>query len=564
MAELQCVDCGKTHPPRTALAPSRFRSLIDSTALPTSFESASVRDLLRQTDEEIASRKRSIDRLLCEVAELRRRSEQHKFIVAPIRRVPPEVMGEIFMQLAAIERHCYSLTDYSEKLVGPQDMVQPFSRRAPLIFGQIAREWRAIALSIPGLWNSIALHCRSKKDLTNIHLCNTWLQRSGSLPLSIRLYRSYVQEDPTSQNIRACQDLVRIILPFAKRWRSLELRNLPASSYDVLHELLPESAPLLQSLSIEHCDDPIPPTQFAPWTRFCVAPKLRLLYFDSINGANVATLGEPTFPWSQLTHIDVGDCSAYDCLAILGQASMAVACKFVINKPSFLQHPSVSHFRLQTLKVDAYDTSLPLWTGLTCSVLSTFSLDSKSSGLPSFLSRSGQVIEDFTLMGSNLDATQFLSCLTSMPRLRRLEVSEHGDGSQFTGRVWESLTGTPTQGFSPLIPNLESLDLAGGTQFSHRSVVRFLKSRVQKVVDFAPLKDLRLSIWRPMSESVHDRLMTFGKLGLKIQVEVVGDSEEDSGSEASDTEDEDDCPFRSRERGRFGVKSRVTVGRGRK
>ncbi|KAJ7684631.1 hypothetical protein DFH06DRAFT_13455 [Mycena polygramma] len=544
-SELQCVDCGKTHPPCTALAPSRFRSLIDSTTLPTSFESASVREFLRETDEGIASRVRRINRLLCEVAELRRRSEQHKPIVAPIRRVPPEVMGEIFVQLAAIDKPWY-LPD-TERLLELQHTVQPFSRRAPLIFGQISREWRAIALSIPSLWNSVALHCRSAKDLTNIFLCSTWLQRSGSLPLSIRLYRSYGQEAPTSQNIRACQDLIRTILPFAQRWRSLELQNLPASSYDVLHELLPDSVPMLESLSIEHYQKPkMTIGQSTPWTRFCVAPKLHLLYFDSVNGANIATLGEPTFPWSQLMHIDVRDCSAYDCLAILGQASMAVACKFMVNKPSLLQHPSVSHPGLQTLKLEVYDNILPVWSCLTCPALSTFSIHSESAAdhfpenLASFLSRSGQVIEDFTLMGSNLDATQFLSCLTRMPRLRRLQVSEHGDGEQFTDRVWESLTWTPAQDSSPLIPNLKSLDLAGCRQFSHRSVVHFLKSRIQNVdspADFSSLQEMNLSIWRPMSESAYERLMAFGKFGLKITVDVLGDG--DVRTEESDTEDED-------------------------
>ncbi|KAJ7118726.1 hypothetical protein C8R44DRAFT_546078, partial [Mycena epipterygia] len=106
---------------------------------PSVSETAAIQDFIRNTDAEIGSKERnivalqaSIDQLVCEVAELRRCSDQHKAIIAPIRRVPHEVMAEIFMQLAEIE--------------------EENGRQAPLIFGEISREWRTIALSLPRLW----------------------------------------------------------------------------------------------------------------------------------------------------------------------------------------------------------------------------------------------------------------------------------------------------------------------------------------------------------------------------------------------------------------------------
>ncbi|KAJ6500516.1 hypothetical protein C8R45DRAFT_788861, partial [Mycena sanguinolenta] len=94
-------------------------------------------------DVEIGYKRGTILCLQCEVAELRRRSEQHKVIIAPIRRVPAEIMAEISYNSLPSRRN--------------QREVQPALHRAPLIFGQVSSQWRAISLSTPMLWNSIFL-----------------------------------------------------------------------------------------------------------------------------------------------------------------------------------------------------------------------------------------------------------------------------------------------------------------------------------------------------------------------------------------------------------------------
>lgn len=160
------MDCGKTHPARAELAPSPFQM---KETPPTVSETAAIHDFIRNTDAEIASKERnivtlkaSIHRLRCEMAELRRYSVQCKAIIAPIRRVPPEVMAEIFMQLAEIEaekgrRLLAADSDFGDYIIEKPYMVKPRLHRAPLIFGGICREWRTIALSSPRLWTSISL-----------------------------------------------------------------------------------------------------------------------------------------------------------------------------------------------------------------------------------------------------------------------------------------------------------------------------------------------------------------------------------------------------------------------
>ncbi|KAF7353671.1 hypothetical protein MVEN_01052000 [Mycena venus] len=233
---MPCADCNKTHTPRAALAPSPFQSIIAQARMPDVWETAAIRDFSRDTDAEILARELAIDRLLCEVAELRRRSEQHKAIIAPIQRVPPEIMAEIFLQLAAIEAEVEidSRYDVGDYLVNKKPMVRPVRHRAPLIFGEISREWRFIMLSTPSLWNSISLSCTDEGVQTNISLCDLWLKRSGSLPLSIRLFRDWDISHPSQKVIENFQDVMKTILPYAQRWRILDLENLPVPSYDVL------------------------------------------------------------------------------------------------------------------------------------------------------------------------------------------------------------------------------------------------------------------------------------------------------------------------------------------
>ncbi|KAJ7739682.1 hypothetical protein DFH07DRAFT_708495, partial [Mycena maculata] len=134
------------------------------------------------------------------------------------------------------------------------------------------------------------------------------------------------------------------------------------------------------------------------------------------------------FPWAQLTHIDIGDCSPNDCLQILEQASTAIACSFEIRRDSSLQHsPLITHSQLEVLKIYAYVHLRPLWSRLTCPALISLSIESSRrqglAGLLQFFTRSGETIENVKLIDCGLSDNQFMSCLRDLPLLRRLDVS---------------------------------------------------------------------------------------------------------------------------------------------
>ncbi|KAJ3564916.1 hypothetical protein NP233_g7982 [Leucocoprinus birnbaumii] len=64
--------------------------------------------------------------------------EIYKGVLAPISRIPNEILQEIF-------RHTL-----------PSTFVRPSTRHSPLLLTMICRKWRSIALSTPSLWSSIS------------------------------------------------------------------------------------------------------------------------------------------------------------------------------------------------------------------------------------------------------------------------------------------------------------------------------------------------------------------------------------------------------------------------
>ncbi|KAE9410788.1 hypothetical protein BT96DRAFT_796966, partial [Gymnopus androsaceus JB14] len=111
--------------------------------------------------------------LLSERQKLQEYIEAHRELASPVRQIPPETLAKTFVQCLPTEP-LYPIRNLDE---------------APLSLTSICRDWRRIALTTPRLWNSLHIYLPPplSRDACSRRIAGTtsWLERSGSLPLSI-------------------------------------------------------------------------------------------------------------------------------------------------------------------------------------------------------------------------------------------------------------------------------------------------------------------------------------------------------------------------------------------
>lgn len=180
--------------------------------------------------------------LKAEAKRLTREIAQLKRITSSIRRLPDDVLSEIF------------LAGLDENLL-VKECLSHFSnmRRAPWIFTTVCSRWRNVALSFPRLWSTITLQLdrRREKDPDAVHtgfLLKLLLERSASHPLNIGLQildlDTFVPE--------AHETIIQLLLPSSCRWKC-GVFNLPLSLFQSLSPIK-SSLGALQALSIRILD----------------------------------------------------------------------------------------------------------------------------------------------------------------------------------------------------------------------------------------------------------------------------------------------------------------------
>ncbi|KAJ7174859.1 hypothetical protein C8R46DRAFT_94521 [Mycena filopes] len=320
-------------------------------------------------------------------------------LVPPALTLPPEIVSEIFLNF---------LPSYP-------DLPPPLGLFSPLLLCQICRLWRAIAVSAPDLWRAIPL------DLTNIssnqdcaadqvQLAETWLARSGTLPLSIRLVCASQVGIGPKLTIR----LVDILLPHRERWEYLEL----VAPIDAL-SLVGGSMPLLRAVTIGPNVYPgALPTVLTP---FHGAPQLRSVVLTESYLTTAVSL-----PWAQLTRLGSRCLYPAECVWILLAAPQLVHCQFMVfDERSQAPTPPVVHTRLRHLILDA-DTDdenrdlRGLLDKLTLPALKTLQvLESWNTmeALKAFISRSNCVLEELVITEPSLSRGTYCETFPSIPSI---------------------------------------------------------------------------------------------------------------------------------------------------
>lgn len=237
-------------------------------------------------DEEISAVDAEDSRrfLLFERDQVMKQAEMCAASLAPIRRTPSEILGEIF--LWCLPQTCH-----------------PNAEEAPLLLCRVSRFWRYVAESTPQLWSEFSvipddLYRRGRYSRLPIYrqhigmVAEQWISRAGfHSPLSLRLDGSLLV-----LNIQTIQYFVKnILIQNSARCRTLYLEPPSPSSFDTFFTLTSSHIPLLEHLilKVDQAQKPMPV--------FETPPRLRKLSITHASGyRHIHPL-----PWSQLTHLEI-------------------------------------------------------------------------------------------------------------------------------------------------------------------------------------------------------------------------------------------------------------------
>lgn len=159
-AILTCCNCGHelTRPDLKPLE-SPFPDLLklDSNAVLSSSQTNIIASSISSALRDVSQLDQDISRLEDAIAELRRKRDErhsflmaHKALVSPIRRVPPEIITEVFLHSAE------------------------GNFKSPVVLASICSRWRSIALFSPRLWASFHLIIDPGELESQIALAKMW------------------------------------------------------------------------------------------------------------------------------------------------------------------------------------------------------------------------------------------------------------------------------------------------------------------------------------------------------------------------------------------------------
>ncbi|KAK1225808.1 hypothetical protein PQX77_011219 [Marasmius sp. AFHP31] len=247
--------------------------------------------------EELDSRIRelSISAIPTSLKEERAREVEKKrlylSILQPIRRLPPEILAEIF------RIRTYNDVDLQWRdFPGSLD-----TRKFPWAPGQVCRTWRLVALSTPDLWAKINVswtgrvspeRAASLEWLMSLHL-----ERAQEQPLDISFYSGNLSDSP---NGRLQDKLLLLLCSRASQWRSSRL----GGDVEGFVHLCPFRGAfrLLENLEIHFLNDDWTIDLICPFSVFEDCPSLTR--FVLRGEPAILVQKENQIPWGQITHYE--------------------------------------------------------------------------------------------------------------------------------------------------------------------------------------------------------------------------------------------------------------------
>lgn len=434
---------------------------------------------LQRLENEISRMRAILASLESEHAQLKKFVDSHRAILSPIKRIPPELLQEIFVRCLPT-RNC--VMDATE---------------APLLLTCICSEWRNIAISTSELWSSlhIVVPDRNWGAATNMLLpvviqsAKDWFARSGTHPLSVSLF---IDQDQQPQADEFCS-IIELLDSFLHRLQSIDLNVRE----EFLLQLGPRSVPLLQYIAIR-IDHDSPRSELSLFSIFKETSSLRRITMKGPTSLN-DTL---SLPFDQLQTLNL-ECE-YEVNQML---DVLTRCRN-LQKLSLITRSGadqamdtdprkqlITFSHLHTLHLDAQDLMIQtLLRSFVTSELRDIRLQiaretnhqAVYSALSALITRSSCALNVTKLRLSHIQAStdRLIECLSLVPNLidielRAFNIVVWSDGRALGNPLLRYLTPTSDSHSTHLLPNLQRITLFNYADLSDETLYDFVRSRRQ-------------------------------------------------------------------------------------
>ncbi|KAJ7235630.1 hypothetical protein B0H12DRAFT_136639 [Mycena haematopus] len=462
MDTFRCSNCGALSTgelmdvPDVFPAPgTRYHTLLTTNEPPEDSESTFIRSVMSKTtarlaslEDEIYKVKEKLKHLEDQRASLSSHHEQHKAMLSPLRRMPPELLIEIFSSTLPSMRAIWEDRRY-------------YMDHSSWLLSHVSSRWRIVSLSTPSLWSSIAINYTDPIITHSVAPIEAQLQRADKLKIH---FHTQKLTDPQSQ-------MFHLLSSHSARWEEFSL--------GFTSELLPLLAPLrnrvpsLKSLWLQGKDlKSLPAAQSIDC--FQSAPSL----VDFGNQYFTPLL----LPFHQLTHCQL-DGPLDRLLAVLKLALNIVEAHLeidigdeswpapgeIVNLPH-LRRMYVSHAKTLTF------LRAPALVGIALVVLIEDDIDDDLGFLESFIDRSACPLRRLSL--SSTPAHTTIKILEKCPCISELAIAAD-DRNEDVDDLISSLTLSPVTGSSSIAPQLRSLSFGcqGNSCINYELYLEMLKSR---------------------------------------------------------------------------------------
>ncbi|KAJ7871021.1 hypothetical protein B0H13DRAFT_2350154 [Mycena leptocephala] len=272
-----------------------YKDILNTNFVPSEDECRDIRSLVTSQMEELEGIADEILRaedilnsLIRERDRLEQSIDSHRALVSGARRLPYDILQEIFT--ACLPSNRYPTMSKTE---------------SPLLISHICHEWRGLVLSMPRLWAS--LHIQDPRDDNLFDMGNyglkSWLAKTGDLPLSL----SYWMTDVKNSSSLVLSTLVEC----SRRWEHIQFHHPFTQHFRVLEAISVDDVPLLKTIVIDAESTALPgPMICSIWITCKIhkfSPSGRLL-----SGLEVLVS-------DQLRQLSLNDVSLAQTLAILRQ-----------------------------------------------------------------------------------------------------------------------------------------------------------------------------------------------------------------------------------------------------